>query len=103
MTPDTSDLILRSITELRDEVREGLRKLDTVVTGLDNRVRDLELWRAGQSSADTVARDLVERDHQERGLILSKKQVWIALGAVVVSALSFSVAIALLITTGHTQ
>lgn len=103
MTPDTSDLILRSITELRDEVREGLRKLDGVVTGLDHRVRDLELWRASQSSADHLARDLVELENQERGITVSKRQTWIALGSMSISSVGLLIAVGLLILTGHTQ
>lgn len=97
MTPDTSELILRSLTELRDEVREGLRNLNTVVTSIDNRVRELELWRASQSSADAVVREALDHDHQERGLILTKRQVNIALGSVVISALAFTSSVLALI------
>lgn len=97
MTPDTSELILRSLSELREEVREGLRNLNSVVTGLDNRVRDLELWRASQSSADDTARSIVDRDHQERGMVLTKRQVNIALGSVVISALAFTASVLALI------
>lgn len=97
MTPDTSELILRSITELREEVREGLRNLNSVVTGLDTRVRDLELWKASQSSADDTAKVIVDRDHQERGLILTKRQVNIALGSVVISAFAFTASVLALI------
>lgn len=102
MTPDTSDLILRSLDELRAEVREGLRKLDSVVTSLDGRVRDLELWKAGQSTASAVVKETIEHDHSERGLILSKRQVNIALGSVVISAVAFSITVFMLISTGHT-
>lgn len=103
MTPDTSDLILRSLTELRDEVREGLRKLDSVVMSLDSRVRDLELWRASQSTADAVIRETLDHEHSERGLVLSKQQVNIALGSVVISALAFTGTVITLILTGSSQ
>ena len=103
MTPDTSELILRSLTELRDEVREGLRKLDGVVMSLDTRVRDLELWRASQASADHLARDLVDLEAQRKGVTFSKRQTYIALGSMGISSVGLVVALGLLIATGHTQ
>jgi hypothetical protein len=103
VTQDTSDLILRSLDELRSEVREGLRKLDSVVVSLDARVRELELWKAGQSTANAVVRETIEHDHNERGLILSKRQVNIALSSVVISAVAFTITVFMLITTGHSQ
>ena len=103
MTPDTSELILRSLTELRDEVREGLRKLDSVVMSLDTRVRDLELWRASQASADHLARDLVDLENQKQGVTFSKWQTWIGVGSMSVSSIGLIVALGLLVLTGHTQ
>lgn len=100
MTPDTSELILRSLTELRDEVREGLRNLNSVVMEQDKRIRDLELWRASQTTTDDVIREVVSRDHEEHSMVLNKRQVNIALGSVVISALAFSATVAALL-TGH--
>ena len=97
MTPDTSELILRSLTELREEVREGLRNLNALVTGIDARLRDLELWRAGQTSAENVVQQALDHEHSERGLVLSSKQVNIALGSVVISALAFTASVIALI------
>ena len=99
MTPDTSELILRSLTELRDEVREGLRNLNAIVTGIDARLRDLELWRASQTSADNVIQQALDHEHQERGLVLTSRQVNIALGSVVISALAFTASVIALILT----
>jgi len=99
VTPDTSELILRSLTELREEVREGLRNLNALVTGIDARLRDLELWRASQTSADNVIQQALDHEHSERGLVLSSKQVNIALGSVVISALAFTASVIALIIT----
>lgn len=99
MTPDTSELILRSLTELRDEVREGLRNLNAIVTGIDARLRDLELWRASQTSADNVIQQALDHEHQERGLVLTSRQVNVALGSVVISALAFTASVVALIVT----
>ena len=99
MTPDTSELILRSLTELRDEVREGLRNLNAIVSGIDARLRDLELWRASQTSADNVIQQALDHEHQERGLVLTSRQVNIALGSVVISALAFTASVIALILT----
>ena len=100
MTPDTADLILRSLDELRAEVKEGLRNLNTVVSSLDNRVRELELWRASQMTTDDVIKETVHRDHVERGMVLTRRQVNIALGSVVISALAFTGTVVTLIWTG---
>jgi len=99
VTPDTSELILRSLTELRDEVREGLRNLNAIVTGIDARLRDLELWRASQTSADNVIQQALDHEHQERGLVLTSRQVNVALGSVVISALAFTASVVALIVT----
>jgi hypothetical protein len=99
VTPDTAELILRSLTELRDEVREGLRNLNLIVTGIDARLRDLELWRASQTSAENVVQQALDHEHNERGLVLSSKQVNAALGSVVISALAFTASVIALIFT----
>jgi hypothetical protein len=85
------------LTELREEVREGLRNLNALVTGIDARLRDLELWRAGQTSAENVVQQALDHEHSERGLVLSSKQVNIALGSVVISALAFTASVIALI------
>jgi len=103
VTPDTSELILRSLGELREEVREGLRNLNSVVTGIDTRLRELELWRASTTSASSVVRETLEYDHHERGLILTKRQVNIALASVVISAVAFTGTVLTLIITGTSQ
>ena len=103
MTPDTSELILRSLGELREEVREGLRNLNSVVTGIDTRVRDLEVWRASHSSADATVQQVISKEHNERGLVLTKRQVNIALASVVISAVAFTGTVLTLIITGTSQ
>lgn len=103
MTPDTSELILRSLTELRDEVREGLRNLNLIVTGIDARLRDLELWRASQTSADNVAREALDQDRQQRGLTLTERQANIALASVAIPGMLLIGTIITLIVTGGSQ
>jgi len=103
VTPDTSELILRSLTELREEVREGLRNLNSVVTSIDTRVRELELWRASSTSADSVVKQVIDQGHSERGLVLTKRQANIALASLVISAVAFTGTVITLILTGTSQ
>jgi hypothetical protein len=80
-----------------------LEHLNLIVTGIDARLRDLELWRAGQTSADNVAREALDQDRQQRGLTLTERQANIALASVAIPGMLLIGTIITLIVTGGSQ
>lgn len=99
MTVDTADLILQNLEHvredlrtLRDEVKAGFEKVNGRLGKLEDRVADLEKWKAEQDAvADARERD-VHRTHLSESVRWTSKQVAIASAALFFGAVGTSLA-----------
>ena len=78
MSPDTLDIILKHIEQLRDDVRQGFERIDGRLTRLEERVSITERW---QAERDAIAKALDERReniHASQNITISSRQLAVA-------------------------
>jgi len=78
MSPDTLDIILKHIEQLRDDVRQGFERIDGRLTRLEERVSITERW---QAQRDAIAKALDERrenNHASQNITISSRQLAVA-------------------------